>query len=188
MQNTPEIENLIKIAKILDQIKIPYYVTGGFAVSVYGHPRFTADIDIVIKMSNLAVRDFATKLQKIFPKGYVDENQISNALAEQGEFNIIDPESGLKIYFFITKNDEFEKECFKKACSQDVGYKVIFTTSENLIISKLIWHKQSQSTRHLEDIASVIDNQKKLDHKYLSLWINKLGLQAEWQKLKELKK
>lgn len=187
MKKYPELKNLIKIAKVLDELKISYYVTGGFAVSIHGRPRFTADIDIVIKMSNPQVNVFAAKLQKIFPKGYVDENQINDALARQGEFNIIDPESGLKIDFFITKNNEFEKECFKRVQPQDIGYKVNFTSPENLIINKLIWFKEGQSTRQLEDIASVIDIQKKLDQKYLALWITKLGLQDEWRKLESLK-
>lgn len=182
MQKYPELKNLVKVAKALDELKIFYYVTGGFAVSIYGRPRFTADIDMVIKMLNPQVSVFAEKLKKIFPKGYVDEDQINNALKYRSEFNIVDPESGLKIDFFITKNDEFEKECFKRAQLRDLGYKVNFTSPENLIISKLIWFKESQSTRQLEDIASVMDIQKDLDQKYLALWINKLGLKKEWQK------
>ncbi|MCL5407411.1 MAG: nucleotidyltransferase [Patescibacteria group bacterium] len=188
MEKYPELKNLVKIAKVLDGLKIPYYITGGFAVSIYGRPRFTADIDMVIKMSHPTVRDFTTKLQEIFPKGYVDENQINDALAWRGEFNIIDPESGLKVDFFITKDDEFEKECFKKARPQDIGYKVNFTNPENLIISKLIWYRNSESTRQLEDIASVVDIQKKLDQQYLTLWISKLGLEQEWRKSRKLNK
>jgi hypothetical protein len=40
-------ELLIEIAKILDKLKIPYLVTGGIAVLIWGRPRFTADIDII---------------------------------------------------------------------------------------------------------------------------------------------
>lgn len=183
MEKYPELKNLVKIVKVLDELKIFYYITGGFAVSIYGRPRFTADIDMVVKMSNPQVDNFAIKLQEIFPKGYVDKNQINNALAEQGEFNIIDPESGLKIDFFVTKNDEFEKECFRKTIPQDFGYKVNFTSPENLIISKLIWYRESQSTRQLEDIVSVMDIQKNLDINYLNRWVKKLGLEQEWQKV-----
>jgi Na+/glutamate symporter len=43
-------ELLKKIAKILDDLKIPYAVTGGFAVSIWGIPRYTADIDIIIEL------------------------------------------------------------------------------------------------------------------------------------------
>ncbi len=186
MTNYPEIENLIKIAKILDELIIPYYVTGGFAVSIYGRPRFTADIDIIIKMSHLNSGEFAIRMKRLFPSGYVDEDQIKNALSRFGEFNIIDPESGLKIDFFIAKKNEFEKECFKNIKKEDVGYKTNFISAEDLIISKLIWFQQSESTKQLEDIVSIIDVQKKLDQDYLNLWIKKLGLQKKWQKIEDI--
>lgn len=187
MEKHPELRNLIKIAKTLDGLKIPYYVTGGFAVSNYGRPRFTADIDMVIKMFEPKINEFAKNMQKVFPKGYIDKDQINDALARCGEFNIVDPESGLKVDFFITKDDEFEKTCFKRILIRDLGYKIKFASPEDLIINKLIWFKDSQSTRQLEDIISVMDVQKKLDMIYINKWIKKLGLEKEWQKLKELK-
>lgn len=187
MAKYPEIKNLIKIAKILDELEIPYYVTGGFAVSIYGRPRFTADIDIIIKMSHHQKGEFAEKIGKIFPKGYIDKDQIDTALARQGEFNIIDPESGLKIDFWIAKKDEFEEECFKRASSKDIDYKVKFISPENLVISKLIWYRESGSTRQLEDIVSVMDVQDKLDKVYINKWIKKLGLEKEYQELKKIK-
>lgn len=185
MQKYPELKNLIQVVKVLDDLKIPYYITGGFAVSIYGRPRFTADIDMVIKILDPDVAALTAALQRIFTKGYVDQNQIQNALKNVSEFNVIDPESGLKIDFFMTKNDEFEQECFKKSQLRDLGHKMNFTSPENLILSKLIWYQQSQSTRQLEDIQSVMDVQKRLDRAYLILWINKLSLQKEWQKLKK---
>ena len=41
---------LIEIAKILSDLKIKYFVSGGFAVSVWGRPRATFDIDIIVKL------------------------------------------------------------------------------------------------------------------------------------------
>lgn len=184
-QKFPELENLVKIATVLDGLKIPYYVTGGFAVSIYGRPRFTADIDIVIKMASGVKKDFAKKIGKIFPKGYVDEDQIDDALNQVSEFNVIDPESGLKIDFFITKENDFEKGVFKRALIQNIDYEIKFISPEDLIISKLLWFKMGQSTRQLEDISSVLTIQKKIDKTYLKKWIIKLDLEKEWQKLNE---
>jgi Na+/glutamate symporter len=44
---TPE-KLLLKIAKILEDLKIPYAVTGGFAVAVWGKPRFTAELILLL--------------------------------------------------------------------------------------------------------------------------------------------
>ena len=186
-QSFLEIETLIKIAIVLDGLKIPYYVSGGYAVSIYGRPRFTADLDMIIKMSLSQSGDFAKRMAKLFPTGYIDKDQIDNALKNYGEFNVIDPETGLKIDFFIAQKGDFEEECFKKAKSKNVGYKVKFTSPENLIISKLIWYKDSGSTRHLEDVESVLSNSN-TDKKYLNSWVEKLGLEMEWKKAKAIKK
>src|SRR4030066_637205 len=182
-----EIETLIKIAKVLDELKIPYYVSGGYAVSIYGRPRFTADLDIIIKMSLTQSGVFAKRMIILFPTGYVDKNQIDNALKNFGEFNIIDPETGLKIDFFIPKQSDFEKSCFERSKTEDVGYKVKFNSPENLIISKLLWYQDSGSTRHLEDIESVLSSSN-IDQTYLHSWVGKLGLTKEWAKAKKLKK
>jgi len=184
MQKLPELENLVKIAKILDELKIPYYVTGGFAISIYGRPRFTADIDIVIKMASYHKSDFAKKIRTIFPEGYVDQDQIDSALKRVGEFNIIDPESGLKIDFFVAKNNEFEKEVFSRVRAKNIDYMVKFTSPEDLVLSKLSWYREGQSTRQLEDIATVMSIQTDLDKVYIKKWVKKLDLEKEWVKLK----
>ncbi len=185
-QKIPEIETLIEVAKVLDELKISYYISGGYAVSVWGRPRFTADLDIIVKMFPRQTSEFTKQMSALFPAGYVDKEQIDNALKENGEFNVIDPETGLKIDFFIAKKGEYEEECFKKVLVKDAGYKIKFTSPENLILSKLIWYKQSGSTRHLEDIESILANSK-IDKKYLNLWVKKLGLEKEYLELKKKK-
>ena len=50
MQNIDPTQLLVNIAQVLDDLKIQYYVTGGMAVFVWGRPRFTADVDIVIAL------------------------------------------------------------------------------------------------------------------------------------------
>jgi len=181
------IKVLIKIAKILDELKIDYYVTGGFAVSVWGKPRFTADIDLVIKLSHQK-NTLSHKIQALFPTGYIDKNQIEAALLSLGQFNFIEPGSGLKIDFYIAKQDEFDQECFRNSRPEDLGYKIKMISPENLILSKLIWYKEAGSDRHLEDIASVLDVSKNINRKYLTSWARKLGLGDEWKKIAQGKK
>jgi hypothetical protein len=179
------IKVLIEIAKILDELKIDYYVTGGFAITIWGKPRFTADIDIVIKMAEFHGGIFADKIQAIFPTGYIDKSQIKSALKSIGQFNFIEPGSGLKMDFYITKQNDFEKECFKRSKAEDLGYQIKIISPENLILSKLIWYREAQSDRHLEDIKSVLDT-RNIDQKYLNSWVKKLGLEKEWEKAEEL--
>jgi len=57
---------LIKIVNVLDDLKIPYLITGGIAVLVWGRPRFTADIDVVIEIQHLINQDYAEGKQREF--------------------------------------------------------------------------------------------------------------------------
>ncbi|MDE2993658.1 MAG: hypothetical protein OXU67_07220, partial [Chloroflexota bacterium] len=39
---------LAGVARLLDGLRVPYMVIGGFAVTVWGQPRYTADLDLTI--------------------------------------------------------------------------------------------------------------------------------------------
>lgn len=46
-------EELIGLIKVLSNAKIDYALCGGIAVAFYGYPRFTRDIDLLIRRENL---------------------------------------------------------------------------------------------------------------------------------------
>src|SRR5262245_13643835 len=47
----PELdEALVTLGSWLDQQRIPYMVIGGFAVTIWGEPRFTRDLDVTISV------------------------------------------------------------------------------------------------------------------------------------------
>lgn len=170
-----EQEKLLKtISKILADLNIPYIITGGIAVVVWGRPRFTADIDVVIELVPQKIKKLAHALLQIDKDVYVDEEMMKTALSNQGEFNFIHPGAGLKVDFWILKNDAFDKERIRRRIAKKVaGQELYFTSPEDLILIKLKWFKESQSTRQLEDIASVLRIQKNLDFDYLKRWAKK---------------
>src|SRR3972149_3221370 len=93
---------LVKISQVLDKLKIEYAVSGGIAVSVWGRPRYTADLDIVIEISSREkIEDLMRGLMKKFKTGYLDKETVLTAFKEKGEFNLIEPEYGLKADFFV---------------------------------------------------------------------------------------
>ncbi|MEK7124465.1 MAG: nucleotidyl transferase AbiEii/AbiGii toxin family protein [Patescibacteria group bacterium] len=162
-------ELLVQIAKILDSLKIQYVITGGMAVSVWGRPRSTADIDIIIELLPLNIGLLSKKLLKVDKDIYISEDAIKEALERKGEFNFIHPQSGLKVDFWIVK-DSFNRNELKRAVPQEFeGYKVNFVSPEDLILSKLLWFKESNSTKQLEDIKSVLDITK-IDLDYIKKW------------------
>jgi len=168
---------LVKIAKILDSLGIKYFVTGGFAVSIWGRPRATFDIDIVIKIIEPQVSKLARAWRSISKAGYADENMIRDAIRNKGEFNFIDPDSCLKVDFWVKKESDNPPEFKNRKLEKISGQNVYFISPEDLILSKLQWYRLSCSDRHIEDVKSVISiSGKRLDKKYLNRWIGKLGL------------
>lgn len=162
---------LQRISEILDKLKIPYSVTGGMAVSVWGRPRFTADIDVIIELIPQKLDQLAEELLRVDKDVYVSQEAMEEALATKGEFNFIHPASGLKVDFWILKNDLFSLEQIRRRKAKKIGIsKIYFISPEDLILSKLLLYQISHSDRQLEDIASVIKFQKKLDWKYLRKW------------------
>lgn len=162
---------LVKVANILHKLNIPYVVTGGMAIFVWGRPRFTADIDIVIELKPDHINVFAEALEALGEAGYVDIFMMQRALLRHSEFNFIDGVSGIKVDFFIAGKTSFDEAKFKNRKQEKVLGKVVyFISPEDLILSKLIWQKESGSELHLRDVESVLKMQEKLDWNYLKKW------------------
>ena len=147
---------LCEVAKILQELKISYVITGGFAVAIWGRPRFTADIDIIVELLNKNILGLAKKLLLLDKDSYLDITAIKNALVNRGEFNFIHANTGMKVDFWI-RNSEFDRLKIKHAvCKQIKHRKINFVSPEDLILSKLLWYKKNKSERELEDIKSIL--------------------------------
>lgn len=173
---TPE-QLLYKIADILDKLKIPYAITGGFAVGVWGKPRFTADIDIIVELIPRNIPSLTNALLVVDKDVYVSKEAMEDALQRKSEFNFIHPQTGLKVDFWVrnSKADIYGKLKFERRIAKKIdNQKIFFVSPEDLILSKLSWYKESESSKHLEDIKSILDNKKlKVDLEYIKNWAEK---------------
>ncbi len=167
------------LGKILEDLNVCYFVTGGFAVCVWGRPRTTFDLDLVIVMNQADVNPFIQSMRNIDESIYVDEQMIRSEIDRKGEFNIIHPNSGLKVDFFVKKDDELSRTQMARRIEKKInGQTIYFISPEDLIISKLIWAKKSGSNRQLDDAQSVFEIMKnELDSQYINEWLKRLGLE-----------
>ncbi len=54
-----------------------------------------------------------------------------------------------------------------------------------LLISKLVWRRESQSDKQWRDILGILKVQReKLDFVYLREWVERFGLVDDWQRAK----
>lgn len=181
MEQTDPRELLKNIAQIFDRLNLPYLVTGGMAVLVWGRPRFTADIDIVVEIKPSDVEGLAKALMELGEAGYIDEEIASEIVRNGGEFNFVDGTTGVKVDFWVSDNGDFDLSRFKRRVTKEIlGQNIYFSSPEDLILSKLKWFKKSGSNRHLEDAESVVKiSGKDLDSDYLKEWGKKLGVMNE---------
>lgn len=169
---------LVNIAKILKELKIPYIITGGMAVLVWGRPRFTADIDIVVELDQNKVDKLEKALMSLSDVGYFDKKAVQEAINSKNEFNFIDGNTGIKVDFWVLSDDSFDLSRLKRRKIKKVlGENVYFSSPEDLILIKLKWYKKSSMSRQIEDVESILKiSDKKIDFKYLKKWAKKLGV------------
>jgi hypothetical protein len=174
-------ELLQRTVETLERLNLTYLVTGSMATILYGEPRFTNDIDIVVQLSANRIGDFV----EAFPSDefYLDDERIRQAVESRGQFNVLHPASGLRIDVIIPEMDEFDRSRFSRArrVRPANDYEATFASAEDVIVKKLQFHAEGGSDKHLRDIASVLRiSGADLDRDYVTEWADRLGLREIW--------
>jgi len=156
----------------LNNNKIPYMISGSVAMNYYTIPRMTRDIDIVIEIDDIG--SFYNTFKKEY---YIDPGMIDNAIKNQYMFNIIHLKEVMKIDFIIRKNTEYRKTEFQRRKKVNIsGMKVFIVSIEDLIISKLLWARDSHSELQIRDINNLL--KEEVDMEYISNWVKKLNIEG----------
>lgn len=175
------IETFLLVLNKLQEGKIPYMVVGSFACMVYGEPRMTHDVDIVIDI----LPSDASKIDTLFSlkEFYVPPKEVlASEIINRGQFNLIHHETGIKIDFMVRKNGEHARAEFDRRIKSPFwpGAEVYLASPEDVIIKKLDFFREGGSDKHLRDIRGILAHTK-IDRTYLENWISKLGLTHQWK-------
>ena len=168
-----------RILASLEQAEVPYMVTGSLASSLYGEPRSTHDIDVVIDPT----RDSLEKLLDEFPAEayYVSRDAAFETLETRSLFNVIDFASGWKVDFIIRKDREFSVTEFGRRRIREVlGFQLYVASAEDVILAKLEWARMSDSERQIRDVAGILRAQgDALETEYVETWASHLDVLDE---------
>ncbi|MCX7397827.1 MAG: hypothetical protein NT138_09160 [Planctomycetales bacterium] len=176
-------------ADALKTLGIPYFVTGSQATIVYGEPRFTNDVDIVIDLRVNQIPEFLQSFER--EDFYLSESAVRSAVERRGMFNLIDSTTGGKIDFVVAKNSDFERSRFTRVRTLEFSTTelVIFASPEDVILKKMQWFTKDHSDRHVRDILGVLRIQKdSIDLPYIESWLEKLGVTNVWRMIQERQK
>src|SRR6478672_5453551 len=99
-------ELLRYVADVLDRLGIPYRVTGSMATIAYGEPRFTNDIDLVVRLRPDEVDGLCAAFPP--PDFYCSKDAATDAVRRGSQFNILQPTSGLKVDVMIASESAFD--------------------------------------------------------------------------------
>jgi hypothetical protein len=173
----PQERLLTQVAAVLNEAGIDYVVTGSIVTSVYGEPRYTHDVDIVVA----ADPRLGAVLAGAFPapRYYADARDIEESLRKGVVCNLIDSETARKVNFHPFKNEPFDRSFFgrRRKVVYD-GVELWFPTPEDAILSKLRWARATgDGDRHICDAFKVYELQyERLDLGYIDEWAAKLRL------------
>jgi len=177
------IGTFFSVIEKLEKLNIPYMIVGSIASMIYGEPRMTHDMDLVIDI----LPSDASKLEAVFPleEFYCPPIEvIASEVVHRGQFNLIHHESGLKIDLVIRKDTEHARTEFsrRRKCPFWEGHDACVASPEDVILKKLDFYRQGESQKHLHDIRGILA-ETPLDQQYLDYWIDQLNLASEWKKI-----
>lgn len=167
---------------VFGRLQIPYVVMGGLAIRVFGIPRPTYDVDLMIELQRdrlpvlfEALEEEGLDVPEIFRGGWVDEVAGMPIV----KFKLYIEERGIDADIFLAES-RFQREMMRRRQSDELwGMTVSLATPEDLILLKLLANRH----RDLGDIADLRMVQGDLDEQYMRLWAGELGIADRLEKI-----
>jgi len=175
-------ELLRYLAEVLEDLGIPYMVSGSHAAMYYGEPRLTRDVDVVALLSH----DLLPAMLQRFPPDefYVDAEAAREAVGSAGQFNIIHPGSGLKVDVYVNPDTPYDRARLARRHKLPLapGVNAYFARPEDVILYKLLYARDGGDL-HLRDVTGIIRvSGADLDERYLMEWADRLGVRVAWER------
>lgn len=169
----------------LNRLHLPYMVTGGVASVVYGEPRFTRDIDLVIALQPGDARRFAGAWSsEAFYVPPIEVIAEESARPAHGHFNMVHHETTMRADVYLPGEDPLNAWALAHVVRRQVDDdEVVLAPIEAVILSKLRYYQAGRSERHLRDIRQMLQVSGDLvDHAELERWARRLGVEAAWDR------
>ena len=183
--------NLFRIfVSRINKLSITYMITGAVASIIYGEPRLTNDIDMVIDLKPEDIGQFANcfPIEDFYcPPPEIIKLEISRPL--RGHFNLIHHKTGFRADIYASGKDELNLWGLKNRKPVDVeGDEFWLAPVEYVILRKLEYYHEGRSEKHLRDISGILAIcSDQINFKVLDEKIKERLLEKEWSTAKKFK-
>lgn len=165
-------------------------IAGGVAAIVYGEPRLTQDIDVVVAMRPRDAERFSLQ----FPEAefYCPPAEVIVEEAgrdEFGHFNLLHLETDARADIYLAGNDALSlRGLATRRIVELAGLSVPIAAPEQVILQKLRFRRQGASERHLRDVRAILRVMgDTIDVAALERDADTLGMVLQWQEMSSLR-
>lgn len=169
----------------LERLGLPYCITGSVAASVYGEPRLTADIDVVLLLKTGDV----TALRAAFPdvEYYVPPDEtlaVEISRGTRGSFNLIHHATQFKADVYLAARDPLHAWALahRRRIKLEWGEAWI-APPEYVVLRKLEFLREGGQDKHVRDVRFILAATE-LDADFVEKEVARLGLLVQWQQCK----
>jgi hypothetical protein len=166
----------------LERLGVPYCVTGSVAASVYGQPRLTADIDVVMLLDARSI----PAVQQGFPEElyYVPPDETLRAQLDGAAgrmFNVIHHASQFKADIYVAGRDPLHAWALRHRRRVEFADESLWLAPpEYVIVRKLEYFREGGSDKHLRDIRYMLAATE-IDRSFVEAEVAARGLAEAWR-------
>ena len=182
----PGPDELSLFVERLEAVGAPYMVTGATAAILYGQPRVTNDLDVVLSLDDKS----RAALLRAFPESefYVPPEsviQTEQARQQRGHFKLIHLASGFKADIYLVGTDPLHAWALplRRRLNWGHGQHISVAPPEYVVLRKLEYYREGGSAKHPTDIRA-IQEVSGLDEALLTPWLERQGLASLWETLR----
>lgn len=164
-----------------------YMVTGAVAGVIYGEPRLTHDLDLVIELDQADIEAFC----RHFPSAEFycpppEVIRIETKRAMRGHFNLIHHGTGFKADIYLMGTEELHSWGMAGRRCYSMGDESIWVAPpEYVILRKLEYYREGGSDKHLKDIAGILaTSSDDIDFEALEEKVQRYQLETSWKEAK----
>jgi len=179
-----QVEVFLVFTKRLEQVGISYMATGSVASMLYGIPRFTHDLDMVIELPTAQIAGLISAFPLTdFYCPPAEVLHVESHRPRRGHFNLIHHKTGFKADMYIHREDKLQSWGLSRKTHIELteGKGMWIAPPEYVIIRKLEYYREGNSEKHLRDIEGMLEiSGDIINRAVIQEWVGKLGLQSEW--------